>query len=69
MVVGGNAKKQIDASGGREGGRGMATAGVVLGWVSVAITALWILAVFAIFMLGESASVRFQTVGSAVGGA
>jgi hypothetical protein len=35
IIFGYQAKKQIDASGGRESGRGMAVAGIVLGWVGV----------------------------------
>lgn len=36
LVFGSVAKKQIDRSAGRQGGRGMAIAGVVLGWVGIA---------------------------------
>lgn len=36
LIFGYQARKQIDASGGRETGRGMAIAGIVLGWVGVA---------------------------------
>lgn len=36
LIFGYQAKKQIDGSGGRETGRGMAVAGIVLGWVGVA---------------------------------
>src|SRR3990170_690939 len=35
LVFGYMAKGQIDGSGGRETGRGMATAGIVLGWIGV----------------------------------
>ena len=35
LVFGYVSKKQIDESGGMEGGRGMAVAGIVLGWVGV----------------------------------
>jgi hypothetical protein len=37
IVIGSIARRQIDASQGRETGRELATAGVVLGWVGVAI--------------------------------
>jgi hypothetical protein len=37
LVFGYIAKRQIDASNGREGGGGMATAGIVLGWVGIGI--------------------------------
>jgi hypothetical protein len=43
IVFGGSAKREIDASGGSLTGRGMATAGVVLGWVALAIWALIII--------------------------
>ena len=36
LVFGYVAKGQIDRSGGRESGRGLAVAGIVLGWVGVA---------------------------------
>lgn len=36
LIFGYQARKQIDGSGGRETGRGMAIAGIVLGWVGVA---------------------------------
>ena len=40
LILGGSAKKEIAASGGAQSGEGMATAGVVLGWISVAISVL-----------------------------
>jgi Domain of unknown function (DUF4190) len=44
LVFGYMARKQIDESNGREGGRTMAVAGIVLGWVGVGILALIIVA-------------------------
>ncbi len=44
LVLGYTARNQIDASGAREGGRGLAVAGIVLGWVGVAGMLLLILA-------------------------
>jgi hypothetical protein len=38
LVLGGFAKKEIAAARGAQAGEGMATAGVVLGWISVAIS-------------------------------
>ena len=35
LVFGYSSRDSIDASGGREGGRGMASAGIVLGWVGI----------------------------------
>lgn len=37
LVFGYIAKEQTDRSGGRQTGRGMAVAGIVLGWVGVAL--------------------------------
>jgi len=45
LVFGYVAKSQIDRSGGRETGRGMAIAGIVLGWVGVGILLLMLLLV------------------------
>jgi len=44
LVLGYTARNQIDGSGGREGGRGLAVAGIVLGWVGVAGMLLLLLA-------------------------
>lgn len=43
LVFGYMAKGQIDRSGGREGGRGLAIAGIVLGWIGVGGLILWII--------------------------
>lgn len=45
LIFGYVAKGQIDASGGTQGGRGMAIAGIVLGWVGVGVLCIGILAV------------------------
>jgi len=37
LIFGYVAKSQIDNSGGTQGGRGMAIAGIVLGWVGIGI--------------------------------
>jgi hypothetical protein len=47
LVFGYVAKGQIDRSAGRQGGRGMAIAGIVLGWIGVAILAVVIVAAIA----------------------
>ena len=44
LIFGYIAKSQIDSSGGRQSGRGMAIAGIVLGWIGVGILVLLILA-------------------------
>jgi hypothetical protein len=43
LVFGYRAKKQIAASNGREAGGGLATAGIVLGWVGIGLTIVLIL--------------------------
>ena len=47
LIFGYQAKAQIDRSGGRESGRGMAIAGIVLGWIGIAGILLMIL-IFAV---------------------
>ena len=42
LIFGYIAKRQIDRSGGRESGRGMAIAGIVLGWIGVGVLILLI---------------------------
>ncbi len=44
LVFGYIAKRRIDASGGMETGRGMAIAGIVLGWIGVAILVILLIA-------------------------
>jgi hypothetical protein len=46
LVFGYIARKQIDESNGTQGGRSMAVAGIVLGWVGVGILSLLLVAVF-----------------------
>lgn len=47
IVLGFVAKGQIDRSAGREGGRGMAMAGIILGCIWGALTLVYIVAVIA----------------------
>ncbi len=42
LVFGYKSRREIDESGGRQTGRGMSTAGIVLGWIGVGFTALWV---------------------------
>jgi hypothetical protein len=42
LVFGHQGRREIDASGGRISGRGLATAGIILGWVGLVIWALLI---------------------------
>lgn len=45
VIVGRNARKEIEASGGAIGGAGMATAGIVMGWINIALSILAALAI------------------------
>ncbi|HSJ21452.1 MAG TPA: DUF4190 domain-containing protein [Nocardioidaceae bacterium] len=51
LILGSSAKKEIAAAQGAQTGEGMATAGVVLGWISVAISVVVLL-----FFVGGVAS-------------
>jgi hypothetical protein len=44
LVLGYSARGEIDASGGRQGGRSNATAGIVLGWIGVGLCILGVIA-------------------------
>jgi Domain of unknown function (DUF4190) len=44
LIFGYNAKGQIDRSNGMQGGRGLAVAGIVLGWVGVGTLAIVLIA-------------------------
>jgi hypothetical protein len=52
LIFGYIAKGQINGSAGRQGGKGMAIAGIVLGWVGVATLLLCIV----LFMVGASSA-------------
>lgn len=53
IVYGSKAKREIDSSGGRLGGRGLAQAGFVTGWIGVGLTIFWIL-IIALAIIGSS---------------
>ena len=48
IIYGGKAKAEINNSGGSLTGGGLATAGIVMGWIAVALTIIGILAVIAL---------------------
>jgi hypothetical protein len=56
LVFGYQARNEIDASGGRLDGRGSATAGVVLGWIGVAICVLFLILIVIGLLAGDSSS-------------
>jgi hypothetical protein len=57
LIFGYQARSRIDASGGQIGGRGIAIAGIVLGWIGIAI---WVLLILLVVIAG-SADVQTST--------
>lgn len=55
IILGNQASEEIAASGGRLGSEGLAKAGVIMGWVAVALLALMIVG-FAFFFLALAAT-------------
>ena len=53
LILGSQAVREIDSSGGRLGGRGLATAGRILGIISIVLTILAAIAVALIFIFGD----------------
>jgi hypothetical protein len=53
IIVGRSAQREIDASGGWQTGSGLATAGIVLGWIEVALMVAALFLVLAIFAFGR----------------
>ena len=43
LILGNTAQKEIAASGGAQSGEGMAKAGVILGWISIALSVLFLI--------------------------
>jgi hypothetical protein len=56
LIFGYVARQQIDQHQGMQGGRGMATAGIVLGWVGVGFLVLFVL----LFVLGMASSPSYD---------
>ena len=65
IIAGSRAKTEIAQSGGTLGGEGMATAGVVMGWIGIALSALGccIAAVMILFSMGMF-GIALQDMGS-----
>ena len=56
IVLGGQANDEIAASGGRLGGEGFAKAGVIMGWVAVALLALTLVGFIVFFVMAAAFS-------------
>ena len=54
VVFGYQSRREIDASGGRMSGRGNATAGIVLGWIGIAISAIFLILLVIGILAGDS---------------
>jgi hypothetical protein len=59
VVFGYRAKREIDASNGTIGGRGLAVAGIILGWIGIALTVLVLILVVAV-IAGDSSNGDFS---------
>ena len=68
IIVGKQAQREIDASNGWLTGRGMATAGIVMGWVEVALGILATVVVIVVFALGGTIKSTFDNTCSTVPG-
>lgn len=53
IVLGGQARGEIAGSQGQQKGQGLAKAGVILGWISLALTLLFIIAIVAFGVFAE----------------
>jgi hypothetical protein len=56
LVFGYKARREIDESNGLQTGRGLATAGIVLGWIGVGLAALWIVLIAIGAAFGDGSS-------------
>jgi Domain of unknown function (DUF4190) len=56
LIFGYQARREIDASGGRLGGRGNAVVGIVLGWIGVALLAAFVVLIVIGLAVGDSSS-------------
>jgi hypothetical protein len=62
VIFGFMAQSEIDKSNGEQTGRGLATAGIVLGFLGVS----FVIVIIAVAFIGNAASSQFSSVGSAV---
>jgi hypothetical protein len=66
LIFGYSARTEIDASGGRLGNRGVATAGIVLGWIGVGLIALAVLLFVVLVVIGSAVGGSGSTVSTAM---
>ena len=56
IALGSRARRVIRSSGGTDGGDGMATGGVITGWIALVLSALLFAAIVAVLLLGIATS-------------
>jgi Flp pilus assembly pilin Flp len=66
IILGKQARREIDASNGWLTGRGMATAGIVMGWIEVGLAILAAVVVVLVFALGGTVKSAFEDTCSTV---
>jgi hypothetical protein len=66
IILGKQARREIDASNGWLTGRGMATAGIVMGWVEVGLAIFATVVVIVVFALGGTIRSAFENTCSTV---
>ena len=64
LVFGYTARSQIDRSNGAEGGRGLATAGIIIGFIG--LIGIFVL-IAAVTLLGSNSTVKFSSVANSIG--
>jgi hypothetical protein len=62
VTTGNNAKKEIENSNGSITGSGMATAGLILGWVHLGLTILAVVVIVILMILGPSINSIFSEI-------
>ena len=66
IITGFMGRTRIRESNGAETGEGLATAGIITGFVGTFLTGLAILAILAVTFLGTEATSKFESVGTAI---
>jgi hypothetical protein len=58
LVFGYIARRQIDESGGTQGGRGMAIAGIILGWIGIGLGIAYIVVIIIAVIVSDDSNSR-----------
>jgi hypothetical protein len=68
LVFGYIARRQIDESGGTQGGRGMAIAGIILGWIGIGLGIVYIVVVIIAVIVSDDSNSRSALIQHALSG-